>query len=353
MRGSGGKMRAAVIRNMPRRIEIEEMDIPVCKKEEVLVEIRACGLCGSDVHGFLDEESKGRVEGLVMGHEPSGIVAACGEAAGRFQSGDRVVIDPQFSCGECYACRHSWFNICEEGGIIGSGLRGFRQGAMAEYVVVPEKNLHRLPDGLSFEEGAMIEPVANAIHAVNRAGIKLGDKVAVMGAGTIGLCMLQAAKMAGADKVAVIDVSDFHLKLAKELGADLLINSIECDPVETVRDCFGRIGADVTLEAVGIGETYRQAALMTRKRGTLVLFGAAKETALMHLYPFLHRELNLTGCTGFDVEVDIGLNMLERGQMKVKPLITHRFPLEETALAIRTAVDEKDKVLKALIINED
>ena len=103
MRGSGGKMRAAVIRNMPRRIEIEEMDIPVCKKEEVLVEIRACGLCGSDVHGFLDEESKGRVEGLVMGHEPSGIVAACGEAAGRFQSGDRVVIDPQFSCFECYA----------------------------------------------------------------------------------------------------------------------------------------------------------------------------------------------------------------------------------------------------------
>ncbi|MDE6937803.1 MAG: zinc-binding dehydrogenase, partial [Lachnospiraceae bacterium] len=129
--------------------------------------------------------------------------------------------------------------------------------------------------------------------------------------------------------------------------------SRECDPVETVRDCFGSIGADVTLEAVGIGETYRQAALMTRKRGTLVLFGAAKETALMHLYPFLHRELNLTGCTGFDVEVDIGLNMLERGQMKVKPLITHRFPLEETALAIRTAVDEKDKVLKALIINED
>ncbi len=348
---SGGKMKAAVIRNNPRRIEIEQMDVPDCGKDEVLVEVRACGVCGSDVHGFLDEESKGRVDGLVMGHEPSGVVSVCGEAAQSFRPGDRVVIDPQFSCGECYACRHSWFNICEEGGIIGSGLRGFRQGAMAEYVVVPEKNLHRLPDGLSFEEGALIEPVANAIHAVNRANIRLGDKVAVMGAGTIGLCMLQAARLAGAETVAVIDVSDSHLKLAKELGADLLVNASECDPVETVRKHFGGIGADVTLEAVGLGETYRQAALMTRKRGTLTLFGAAKETALMHLYPFLHRELNLAGCTGFDVEVDIGLHMLEKGQMKVQSLITHRFPLEETALAIRTAVEEKDRVLKALIVN--
>lgn len=351
MTDSGNEMKAAVIRNNPRRIEIEKMNIPVCRKNEALIKVKACGLCGSDVHGFLDEDSKGRVDGLVMGHEPSGIVAACGEHAGRFQVGDRVVIDPQFSCGECYACRHSWFNICEEGGIIGSGLRGFRQGAMAEYVAVPEKNLHRLPDCLSFEEGALIEPVANAIHAVNRADIKLGDNVAIMGAGTIGLCMLQAAKAAGADTVAMIDVSDSHLKLAKELGADILINSLNCDPIEQVRKHFDGIGADVTMEAVGIGETYRQAALMTRKRGTLALFGAAKETALMHLYPFLHRELNLVGCTGFDVEVDIGLNMLKTGKIKVKPLITHRFQLEDTALAIRTAVDERDSLLKALIIN--
>lgn len=347
-----GKMKAAVIRNYPRRIEIEEMDIPTCGPGEVLVKVRACGLCGSDVHGFLDEESKGRVDGLIMGHEPCGEVAACGDPGGRWKSGDRVVIDPQFSCGKCYACKHSWFNICEEGGIIGSALRGFKQGAMAEYVVVPEKNLHKLPDSLTFEEGALIEPVANSIHAVNRAGIKVGDRVAVMGAGTIGLCMIQAAKLAGAGTIAAIDVSEMHLELAKKLGADILVNSTKCDPVEEVKKQFDGIGADVTIEAVGLGETYRQACLMTRKRGTFVFFGAAKETALIHLYPILHRELNLVGCTGFDVETDIGLKLIERGKYQVKPLISHRFPITETAAAIQTAITDKDKVLKVLLVNE-
>lgn len=348
---SSNKMKAAVIRDNPRRIAIEEMEIPFCGPDQVLVEIRACGLCGSDVHGFLDKQSKGRTGGLVMGHEASGVVAACGENVRAWQPGDRVVVNPQFSCGKCYACRHSWFNICENGGIIGSSLRGFKQGAMAEFAAVPKENLHRLPQSLSFEEGAMMEPIANAIHAVNRAGVKIGDCVAVMGAGTIGLCMIQAAKLAGAGSVAAIDVSGFHLDMARELGADIVINSAGQEPVEEIKRVFHGIGADVTLEAVGIGETYRQAALMTRKRGTLALFGAAKETALMHLYPFLHRELNLVGCTGFDVEVDIGLQMLMQEKLKVQPLITHRFAMEETGAAIQKAVKDKDKVLKIVLVN--
>lgn len=346
-------MKAAVIRDNPRRIVIEEMEVPHCGQEEVLVEVKACGLCGSDIHGFMDEESKGRVAGLVMGHEPSGIVAKCGENVKGYRPGDRVVINPQFSCGECYACKHSWFNICENGGIIGSSLRGFKQGAMAEYVLVPKGNLHTLPQGLSFEEGAMIEPVANAIHAVNRAGVGIGDCVAVVGAGTIGLCMIQAAKLAGAGLVAAVDISDFHLEMARKLGADIVINSAKTDPIEEVKKHFHGIGADVTLEAVGIGETYRQAALMTRKRGTLVMFGAAKETALLHLYPFLHRELNVVGCTGFDVEVDIGLKMLLEGKMQVKPLISRQYPIEETGEAIRTAIEDGDKLLKIVLVDNE
>lgn len=349
--GNTNKMKAAVIRDNPRRIAIEEMEIPVCKPDEVLVHVKACGLCDSDIHGFMDEASKGRVAGLVMGHEPSGIVAECGENVEGYRPGDRVVINPQFFCGECYACKHSWFNICENGGIIGSSLRGFKQGAMAEYVTVPKENLHVLPEGLSFAEGAMIEPVANAIHAVNRAGVKIGDCVAVVGAGTIGLCMIQAAKLAGAGCVAAIDISDFHLDMARRLGADIVINSAKMDSIEEVKKNFHGIGADVTLEAVGIGETYRQASLMTRKRGTLVLFGAAKETALIHLYPFLHRELNLVGCTGFDAEVDIGLQMLLEGKMQVQPLITREYPIEETAEAIHAAVSESNDILKIVLVS--
>lgn len=347
------KMKAAVIIDNPRRIVIEDLNIPECKPDEVLVQVKACGLCGSDIHGFMDEESKGRIAGLVMGHEPSGIVAKCGSNVKDWIPGDRIVINPQLFCGECYACKHSWFNICENGGIIGSSLRGFKQGAMAEFVVVPRENLHTLPEGLSFEEGAMIEPIANAIHAVNRAGVRIGDCVAVVGAGTIGLCMIQAVKLAGASHVAAIDISDFHLDMARSLGADILINSSHTDPVEEVKKCFRGIGADVTLEAVGIGETYRQASLMTRKRGTLVLFGAAKETARMHLYPFLHRELNMVGCTGFDVEVDIGLQMILEGKMKVQPLITCKYPIEQTEEAIKKAIEDSDNVLKIILVNNN
>lgn len=345
-------MKAAVIRNGPRRISVEEVACPQAGAGEVLVHVKACGLCGSDVHGFMDESSKGRVEGLIMGHEPAGVVAACGEGSGRFQPGDRVVIDPQFSCGECYACKHAWYNICEEGGIIGSALRGFHNGAMAEYVVVKERHLHRLPDEMSFEEGALMEPVSNAIHAVNRAGVKLGDRVAVMGAGTIGLCMIQAARAAGAGSIAAIDISDYHLEMAKELGADYTINSSRCDPIQTVRELFGGAGADVTIEAVGIGETYRQAALLTRKRGTFVFFGAAKETANIHLYPILHRELNAVGCTGFDAELDVALSFVRDGKIRVRPLITHTFSLLDTAKAIQTAVEKPGEVLKAVLVND-
>ncbi len=345
-------MKAAVIRNAPRRICIEDVPCPQAGEGEVLVHVKACGLCGSDVHGFLDENSKGRVEGLIMGHEPAGVVAACGEGAERFRPGDRVVIDPQFSCGTCYACRHAWYNICEEGGIIGSALRGFHNGAMAEYVAVKERHLHRLPDAMSFEEGALMEPVSNAIHAVNRAGIKLGDRVAVMGAGTIGLCMIQAAKAAGAGAIAAIDVSDYHLEMARELGADYTVNSRSCDPIQAVKELFGGIGADVTIEAVGLGETYRQATLMTRKRGTFVFFGAAKETAELHLYPILHRELNVVGCTGFDVELDTGLSLVSTGKIRVKPLITHTFSILDTARAIQTAVERPGEVLKAVLVND-
>lgn len=346
-------MKAAVIRDNPRRISIEDMPVPEYGDDEALVQVKAVGLCGSDVHGFLDEKSRGRVAGLVMGHEPSGVVAAVGRNVSSFKKGDRVVIDPQFSCEECYACKHAWYNICENGGIIGSSLRGFRNGAMAEYVVVPGKNLHRLPDELSFEEGALIEPIANAVHAVNRVGISIGDNVAVMGAGTIGLCMIQAAKAAGAGKVAAIDVSDFHLDMAKKLGADYLVNSRDADPIEEVKKLFGGIGADVAIEAVGIGETYRQACLMTRKRGRIVFFGAAKETASeFWLYPILHRELNLFGCTGFDVETDIALEMIRAGKLSVKPLITHKFSILDTGKAIDTAVKDSASVLKVVLVND-
>ncbi len=347
------KMSAMIVRNNPRRLDLESVDIPTLEGNEVLVQVKSNGLCGSDVHGFMDENSKGRVDGLIMGHEASGIVAQVGDAVEGCPVGTRVVINPQFRCNSCYACAHGWYNVCEKAKIIGSALRGFVQGAMADYVKVPASHLHILPENLSFDEGSMVEPVANAIHVVNRAGISLGDNVAVMGAGTIGLCMIKMAKLAGAGKVIAIDIEDYHLDLAKLFGADEVVNSRNCDPVETVRDMCGGIGTDVTLEAAGLGKTYSQAALMTRKRGTFAFFGAAKPTVEMDLYPLLHRELNMVGCTGFDRECDIAIDMMANGDIDVKPLISHRFNMADSTKAIETFLDPKQNVIKAVLVNED
>ncbi len=346
-------MNAVVVRNGPRRLSLESVEMPTLERDEVLVKVKSNGLCGSDVHGFLDENSKGRVEGLIMGHEAAGIIAEVGADVKDKNVGERVVVNPQFRCNSCYACAHGWYNVCEKAKIIGSALRGFVQGAMADYVKVPSSHLHTLPDNLSFDEGSMVEPVANAIHVINRTGISLGDRVAVMGAGTIGLCMVRMAKLAGAGKVIAIDIEEHHLELAKKFGADHVVNSKTCDPVEAVRELCDGIGTDVTLEAVGIGKTYSQAALMTRKRGTLAFFGAAKPTAEMELYPLLHRELNMVGCTGFDRECDIAIEMMARGDIDVKPLISHRFDMADSARAIEVFQDPSQQVIKAVLVNEE
>ncbi len=347
------KMKAAIVRNNPRRISMEEVDIPTPSKGEVLVKVKANGLCGSDVHGFIDENSAGRVEGLIMGHEATGTVETIGEGVEGWKKGDRVVVNPQFRCGKCYACQNGWFTVCEHSKIIGSALRGFVQGAMADFVIVPASHLHKLPDNLSFELGALVEPFANAIHVVNRVGINLGDNVVVMGAGTIGLCMVKMAKLSGAAKVIAIDVSDYNLNTATKFGADHLINSLTCDPVQAVRDICDGKGSDVTLEAAGLGKTYSQAALMTRKRGRFAFFGAAAPTATIDLYPFLHRELNMFGCTGFDVECDMAIDMMSKGTVDASLLISQTFPMCDSAKAIETFLDKDTNVIKIIITNED
>ncbi len=346
-------MNAAVVRNNPRRISLEKMEIPTPGNGEALVRVKANGLCGSDVHGFSDENSKGRVDGLIMGHEAAGVVEAVGEGVTDTKKGDRVVINPQFRCNTCYACNNGWYNVCEHSKIIGSALRGFVQGAMADYVIVPASHLHALPENLSFEIGTLVEPVANAIHVVNRTGVMLGDSVVVMGAGTIGLCMIKMAKLSGASKVIAVDVSKSHLDLAVKFGADYVVNSTECDPVETVRNICGGIGSDVTLEAAGLGITYSQAALMTKKRGRFAFFGAAKPTATLELYPFLHRELNMFGCTGFDKECDMAIEMMASGNFDASLLISHTFKMADSAVAIETFLNPEEHVIKAILINED
>ncbi|WP_099355249.1 zinc-dependent alcohol dehydrogenase [Fredinandcohnia onubensis] len=345
-------MEAAIIREVEgkKTIKIEELKRPHIEDHQVLVNVKAVGICGSDVHGFFDPDHKGRIPGLIMGHEAAGIVEEVGGNVVGLKKGDRVAIDPQKVCGTCYQCKRGWYTVCQNKSIIGSSLRGFLQGAMAEYVAVNASQVFVLPKHVSLEEGAMVEPVSNALHVMNRIKFDLGSTVVVLGAGTLGLCILQAAKLAGAGKVIITDKSEFRLKIAEELGADITINVTDLNPVSEVLDVTGSIGADVVVEAVGIEPTYRQAIEMVKRKGAVMFFGAVQKTVGIDLLPVLHKELQLIGCTGADWEAQTAVDLISSGKINVSPIITHKLPLQETRQGFDILTDENQNAVKVMIM---
>lgn len=342
-------MKVAVLKG-PRRIVVEERPVPEVKPGQALVCIKATGICGSDLHGFQGLIPKRRVPGLVMGHEAAGKVAGVGPEVTKVKVGDRVAIDPQLPCCRCEQCLKGWYHICDHLKFIGSSMRGKLDGSFCEYMTVPERNLHLLPPKVSFEEAAMIEPLSNAIHAVDRARPNIGDEVAVVGAGTMGLLLLQVAKVAGASRVFVTDVSASRLELAKTLGADICINVKKHDPVGIIlQETHGR-GVDIAIEAVGFKTTYQQCVGMVKKRGTVVALGIFDELVEFPMIKVIFSELDIVGSTGFMWECDRGLALLASGRIAVKPLITHQFPLEQVQSAFEALENQERNPIKVMLI---
>ncbi len=329
-------MKAAVLRGT-RKLEIEDRDEPEFGDDEVLVAVRACAICCSDLHGFEGLIPRRRPVGLTMGHESSGIVANIGKAVTHLQEGDRVAIDPQISCGDCYPCQQGWFNLCEHVEILGSAMRGYRNGANAEYVCVPGKNAYRMPHNLSFEEAALAEPVGNAIHLNQRTGVGPGSKVVLIGAGAIGSVAIQVAKWLGAARVDVIEPSAFKRDLALQLGADAVINPDSEDVKEQVRELSGGLGGDIILECCGVEATYQLAVDLARKRGVVGAFGFFADTVTFTMQPIIFSEISIIGCTGFYWPEDPALEMMSDGRINVKPLITHDFALDDAQQAYENA----------------
>jgi L-iditol 2-dehydrogenase len=343
-------MKAAVIRG-PKTIVIENRPIPEPLGTQVLIKIGAAGICGSDLRGFMEENSKARMPGLIIGHEAAGEVVELGPGATKFRPGDRVAIDPQVVCGGCYPCRNGWISVCDNKKVIGSSLRGFLDGAMAEYAVIHENQLYELPDSLSFIEGATIEPVSNALHAVKRSGIGLGETVVIIGAGTLGLCILQAAKAAGGVKVVVIgSTSRYRLDLAVKLGADLAIMASETDPILEIKRITAGRGADVVIDAAGYESTCRQGIEMTRKRGRLVLFGNAEEYIKINLFSSIYKELTLLGSSGANDECVLAMDFLASKRIRIGPIVTHQMRLEDVNEAFTLLLDPKHEAVKVVLL---
>ncbi|HEX4165633.1 MAG TPA: galactitol-1-phosphate 5-dehydrogenase [Bryobacteraceae bacterium] len=311
------------------RLEVVDVPMPRPGPGDVLIKVEACGICGSDVHGY-DGSSGRRIPPLVMGHEASGTVATTGAEVTDLKEGQPVTFDSTVYCGACEFCLRGEANLCEYREVLGVSTPDFRrQGAFAEYVVVPRRIVHKLPDSLGFAQAAMVEPLSVAVHAVRVSEFPKQGTALVVGAGMIGLLVVQALREADCSTVIVSDIDDSRLELATSLGASATINAKSADvPAEVKRHTNG-IGVDVALEAVGSTPTVKTAIESVRRGGTVTLIGNIVPSVEIPLQTVVSRQLRLQGSAASSGEYPQCIEMLAARKVNLEPLISMVAPLEE------------------------
>ena len=310
-------------------LEIADMPLPAVAPDEVLVRVEACGICGSDVHGY-DGSSGRRIPPIVMGHEAAGTVAAVGSSVHGYAEGDRVTFDSTVYCGHCAFCLAGDVNLCDNRQVIGVSCGDYRRhGAFAEYVAVPERILYPLPDTISFAEAALLEAVSVALHAVRVSAVRGGETALVVGAGMIGLLTLQAARAAGCARVFIADIDATRLALAAQAGADQILDASGGDLLDQVLALTGGRGVDLALEAVGRSETVSSAIDCTRKGGTVTLVGNIQPVVELPLQKVVSRQIRLQGSCASAGEYPQAIDLVAGGQIVVSPLITAIAALED------------------------
>jgi L-iditol 2-dehydrogenase len=319
----------ALVLNRYSHLDYQDFPAPAPADDEVLVRVRACGVCGSDIHGW-DGSTGRRQPPLVMGHEAAGEIAAVGPKVERWRPGDRVTFDSTIYCGACAWCRAGQVNLCENRRVVGVSPGEYRQhGAFAEYVALPTRILYALPDSLEFTRAAMVEPVSIAIHAVQRVKISPADSAVVVGTGMIGLLVVQALRWAGCGNIIAIDLDDKKLALARDLGAHHAVRSDTPDAVARISALTGGQGADFAFEVVGFTATLDLALRALRKSGTAVLVGNLSPKTDFPLQLVVTRELTVLGSCSSAGEYPLCLDLIARGVIQVDPLISAVAPLAE------------------------
>ena len=312
-----------------KNLTVTEFPKPEISPNDVLVQVRACGICGSDIHGY-DGSTGRRIPPLVMGHEAAGVIAEIGSAVTSFKIGDRVTFDSTVWCGHCHFCRRGDINLCDNRMVLGVSCGDYRRhGAFAEYVVVPQHICYEIPAGLPFEHAAMIEAVSIAVHAANRTPVSLGDTAVVVGSGMIGLLVIQAIRLAGCGQIIAVDLDESKLSKAKELGADIGLKADAVDLAAEVKKLTGGRGADVVLEVVGLASTVNTAFACVRKGGSVTLVGNLSPKVEMPLQVIVTKELTIHGTCGSRGEYPACIDLLERRAIRVDPLITATSSLED------------------------
>ncbi len=311
------------------QLELADLPQPEPGLNEVLIRVAACGICGSDVHGY-DGTSGRRIPPIVMGHEAAGVIAATGPGVTSFQTGDRVTFDSTVYCGECPFCFRGEANLCDNRQVIGVSCGDYRRaGAFAEFIAIPERILYRLPDAMSFPEAAMLEAVSVALHAVHLSGSLQGQTALVVGAGMIGLLTMQAARAAGCARVIIADIDETRLNLARSLGVDEALCRSGAELTREILQRTNGLGVDIVLEAVGRNETIATSIDCVRKGGTVTLIGNITPEVTLPLQKVVSRQIRLQGSAASAGEYPEAIELVASGKIQVKPLITAVAPLEE------------------------
>jgi len=337
-------------------VRIEELEEPQPGKGEVKLRIKVCGICGSDLHEFRSgpfiipsrpHPLTGRSGGpVILGHEFSAEVVTCGKGVSRFQPGDRVVANPLICCGECFYCQTGQPVMCLKLGTYGFAA----DGAFAEFACFPEGQLHKVADEITDEQAAFVEPLAVAIHAVKRAKLGLGDTVAVIGAGPIGLLVMQTCLAAGANAVFVIEPLQVRRELAKALGATEVIAPQDADPGKALAKATEGLRATVALDCVGSQAAFDTALKATGRRARICVVGLSLTPIQVPFLRLWGHEKTITFSTGYDDEFPAAIALLRSGRVQVDPMITDRIPLEEMVEAgLKALMAEAEKHIKILV----
>jgi len=317
------------------RLEYKDVPEPIPMPRDVLIDVKACGICGSDVHG-MDGSTGRRVPPIIMGHEAAGVIAQIGDEVKGWQLGDRVTFDSTIFCNQCSSCRKGRVNLCSERRVLGVSCQEYRQhGALAEQVAVPSQILHRLPDNVTFEQAALVEPLSVSCHAAGILPIQGGESCLIVGAGVIGLFALQVLKNRGCDPVYIVDINPKRVQVAMRLGALVAPKSIE---------------VDLALEAVGLPETFAEVLGSLKKGGHLAMVGNLASSVKLPLQLAVTRELTLHGSCASAGEYPHCLDLIATGAVQTDPILSAVAPLAEGALWFERLRKKKEPLLKVVLI---
>lgn len=329
----------------PGVIEFRETPRPIAAEGQVLVRIMRIGICGSDIHVYHGKHPFTRYP-VTQGHEVSGRIEAVGSGVEGLSVGQKVTIEPQVCCGHCYPCTHGKYNLCEELKVMGFQTTG----TASEYFTVDAAKVTPLPETMSYDEGAMIEPLAVTVHAAKRFPELKGARVAILGCGPIGILLMQSCKALGAASVLVTDVSDYRLSVARSVGADYAVNTGETDMEQALRDAFGSDKADVIYDCAGSDITMGQAIRCARKGSTIVLVAVFSKLASVDLAVLNDHELELNTSMMYRHEdyVD-AIRLVSEGKVRLRPLMSRHFAFRDYLKAYQYIDENREMTMKVII----